>query len=132
MEYEVKVAEIHARIFEMKQNFNEHIKREEMDLAPAIRKYLNMALHRDIVRRSWYSVPISAWRVIIPWTVQHQNIHMRRVRFLQALRWAVPEQIHMIGKCVYEGVKDPLLFQRLCVDLPELAPRTTPGYHRFY
>lgn len=130
--FEQRVAVLHAALKQLEQSIVAHIDNEETNIAPAVRKYLNLALHKQLVRKAWEYTPISAWRVIIPFTLEHQFIHLRRVRFLQALRWAVPEQMHQIGRICYEGLKDPVLFQRLCVDVPELAPRTTPGYQRFY
>jgi len=104
------------------QNANEHMDNEEQHLSFINRKYLPHSWHKQIVREVFERTTVSHWARIIPFVLKNQYVHARRVRFLQSLRLAVPEHMQQVGKWVVEGTDD-FLYQRLLVDIPEMAPR---------
>ena len=77
------------------------------------------------------SVPIPAWRKILPFVVNYIDIHPRRVQFLTLLSTSMPERAQLIGTLVYEGV-DQIMWDRCAADVPAIIPRTVPGHWHLY
>lgn len=111
----------------------EHLKQEEDYLQSIGRKYISVPENQAIVRRAFFFTPLYKWRKIIAFQLTADFHYQRKIKFLKCLLWSLPEKTQTIGKMVYESV-DQFLFQRLLVDLPELAPRNTAGgsYQRYY
>jgi len=100
----------------------QHIDNEEAHLSFLNRKYIPLKWHKQIVREMFERTSVAHWARIVPFVLKNQYVHARRIRFLHALRLALPEHLQQIGKWVYEGV-DEFSFNRLLVDVPEIAPR---------
>ena len=66
----------------------EHMNEEEQHVI--VRKFLNTQQAVQMLRAAWAYTAPHAWAVILPFCVRTQFHHMRRVRFLQALVWALP------------------------------------------
>jgi hypothetical protein len=56
------------------------------------------------------------------------------IRFLKCLFWAMPEQIHLVGHLLWAGLqqRDPFLWDRLVIDVPEMVPRHVQYWKRNY
>ena len=108
-------------------NFDE----EDIHLYALARRYVGGKEAQGMVRKSWEEVSPSRWSVIIPFVVEFLRSDDLRARWLETMAHASPEHIHLIGKYLYENV-DPFLYERLCVDLPEMRPRMTAGYSRVW
>jgi len=103
----------------------------DYEVIPVSRKYFTVETMKSVVRRSIDLIPVSAWARILPFVLEHLQHDIRRLRFLQALRWASPDKIQLLGKVAYENI-DEFTYERLVVDVPELAPRSTHGHSTIY
>jgi len=121
------IKDLQAEVAHIQKEIIAHLKEEESNIV--WRKWFSGQQCREILRTAFLSVPIHQWSRIIPFILNNQYSHMRRVRALQSLRDVVPDRIQLIGKIVYEGCNE-LMYQRLLVDIPQMAPRATVGYHR--
>jgi len=122
----VQLADATIRI---RDNVNSHIDGEELHLSVVGRKYTPLKLQKQLVTSIFNFSPLSDWTRLIPFVMNYNYVHRRRVRFLTCLRWAVPERIQHIGKLVYEGVS-PTKWDMLAADVPEMVPRHIAGYVR--
>ena len=77
------------------------------------------------------SVPIPAWRVVLPFVVNNIDIHPRRVAFLTAMTSSMPERAQLIGQIVYEGVSASM-WDRVSAEVPGLIPRNVQGHWHLY
>jgi tellurite resistance protein TehA-like permease/glutaredoxin len=106
-----------------------HMQDEEDHLTPMIRKYINSKMQIDLLRRIWDSMPLSEMEVVIVTTVRYLPFHAKRVRYLKAITWALPERAQQIGLWLYRGLgKDPLgdiKYAYIIDSMPELAPRNS-------
>ena len=101
-----------------------HLEEEIAHVTPVMRKHISNEQGKMMVRNAWHRLDIALWRRAIPCTLRFQYNHTRRLRFLAAFRTSIPEQMTTIAKIVFEGC-DRLLYERLCVDFPELRVRET-------
>jgi len=110
---------------------NEHMRGEEDHISPILRKILPSKEMKSLARKSLRTSTPGKWRIMLPFVIKNQDYHMRRVRFLTSLRIAYPERMQMYGGYLYTGI-DEVLFNRLRVDFPEIAPRHTEGHWRLW
>ena len=101
-----------------------HLDEEIFHVTPVMRKHISLEQSKRMVRNAWDRIDMDLWRRAIPATLRFQYNHARRIRFLAQLRAALPDQMTTIAKIVFEGC-DRLLYERLCVDIPELRVRET-------
>ena len=113
------------------EHFEEHLRGEEDNLQPIGRKYLPLAIMKDISREVWEITPAERWEVIVPFIVSNLPRHTQRVRYLKVLCWSMPERAQQIGAIVYRNV-DAVMWERLRVEVPEIIPRGAPGWKRYY
>ena len=113
------------------EHFEEHLRGEEDNLQPIGRKYLNLAIMKEISRKVWELTPAKRWEVIIPFIVTNLPRHMQRVRYLKVLCWSMPERAQQIGAIVYRNV-DAVVWERLRVEVPEIIPRGAANWKRYY
>mmetsp|Transcript_5568 Transcript_5568/g.11081 ORF Transcript_5568/g.11081 Transcript_5568/m.11081 type:complete len:332 (-) Transcript_5568:13-1008(-) len=113
------------------ESFLAHMRSEEDNLQPIGRKYLPLAVMKDISRKVWDLTPASRWEVIVPFIITNMPRHMQRVRYLKVLCWSMPERAQQIGAIVYRNV-DAVMWERLRVEVPEIIPRGAPGWKRYY
>jgi len=113
-------------------DFNrDHMRYEEDHITPIMRKYLNGREIKKLSRRIIKSGTHEQWRTFLPFVITHQDYHQRRVKFLESMRIAFPERMQMFGMILYLGIGETL-FDRLRMDIPEIAPRNTPGHWRLW
>jgi len=112
-------------------NFLEHLKGEEDNLNPVGRKHLPLELQKQVAREVWRITPAEKWEIIVPYIVNNLPRHMQRVRYLKVLCWSMPERAQQIGAIVYRNV-DPVMWERLRTELPEIIPRSAPNWRRYY
>jgi hemerythrin-like domain-containing protein len=111
--------------------FEEHLRGEELDLQPIGRKYLPLEIQKQISRKVFEITPAEKWEIIIPYVINNLPRHLQRVRYLKVLLWSMPERGQQIGSIVYRNV-DAVMWERLRVEVPEIIPRTTYNWKRYY
>lgn len=112
-------------------DFLEHLRGEEDNLQPIGRKYLPLAVMKQISRQVWEITPASQWEIILPWIIHNLPRHPQRVRYLKVLCWSMPERSQQFGAILYRHV-DAVMWERLRTELPEMIPRHAPGFRRYY
>jgi len=124
-------SKLHSQIRELFQfqyrYVNEHFDEEEENLSWIGRHYVPIQTGKEIVHGVWNRTSPCKWAKILPFVINFNPIHSRRVDLLRAFRWAMPEKIQVVGRMVYEGV-DPLMWDRLAADVPEMIPRNVRGW----
>jgi len=110
---------------------NEHFVHEEDHIAHVFRKLMPSKEAKSLARKCFRRGSPEQWRKALPFIVTNQEYYSRRVNFLLSLRMAYPERMQLFGAWLYQGI-DETLFQRLRVDIPELAPRHTQGHWRMW
>eukprot|EP00052_Salpingoeca_macrocollata_P018454 m.151598 g.151598 ORF g.151598 m.151598 type:complete len:944 (-) comp20701_c0_seq6:67-2898(-) len=128
---EQQMLEIQALMQDIASFDNKHFAFEEEHLKVVGTKHFNFKLAKETARKIWFNTEVNKWRVIVPFMVCMQKYHSRRLQFLKALQPAIPERFQLVGRMVYENV-DELMWDRLRVDVPDMAPRETAGYHKFF
>ncbi len=76
-------------------------------------------------------VTLSSVFTAVPLVVTHQELHARRGKFLAGWLMCIPERMHVVGQMLKEQC-DPLLWNRLTVDHPEIIPRHEDYHVRYY
>jgi len=109
----------------------EHLRGEEFHLNPIGRKYVPLAMQKELSRRCFEITPAKHWEVIIPYVVNNLPRHPQRVTYLKALFWSMPEKTQQIGAIVYRNV-DAVMWERIRVDVPEMIPRGEFNWWRYY
>jgi len=112
-------------------HLKEHLQGEEDNLNPVGKKYVPIALMKDVSRRVWEITDAKRWEVIVPYIVNNLPRHVQRVRYIKVLTWAMPERAQQIGAIVYRNV-DAVMWERLRVEMPEIIPRGAPNWKRYY
>lgn len=131
---EAKAAHVSALRSELPrflEHFLEHLKGEEENLNPVGRKYVPLALQKELTRKVWELTDATRWEVIIPYIVNNLPRHQQRTRYLKVLFWSMPERAQQIGAIVYRHV-DAVMWERLRVDVPEMVPRGAFNWCRYY
>lgn len=109
----------------------EHLKGEEDNLNPIGRKYLPLAIQKQISRQVFSITSSDNWEIIIPYVIDNLPRHVQRARYLKVLFWSMPERSQQIGAIVYRNV-DAVMWERLRVDVPEMIPRGAHNWRRYY
>lgn len=125
------IATANDLIKEFAKDIEQHLLGEELNLAAMPRKYVNLALSKQVLAKCWDMETADTWREILPWTLNNLPMLQQRVRFLKTFLWAVPERAQQIGLMVAAGVDD-VQWLRITNELPEIIPRGADGYERFY
>lgn len=68
--------------------------RERQVLYPIAEKLIPLRVQKELLKRMWDG---PAWAPLLPWLMRHLPTKDRRVRFLRALQWAMPERLHQVG-----------------------------------
>jgi tellurite resistance protein TehA-like permease len=113
------------------EHFEEHLRGEEDNLNPIGRKYLPLAIMKDISRQVWDITPANKWEIIVPFIITNLPRQPMRVKYLKVLCWSMPERAQQIGAIVYRNV-DAVMWERLRIEVPEIIPRGAPGWKRYY
>ncbi len=92
---------------------------------------MNLRMVQSLSKTAFKSVPIPIWRKTIPFVLNNMDIHPRRVMYLQALTNSLPERAQLIGQMALEGIP-AALWDRLCVDVPAMIPRSLQGHWHLY
>ena len=108
-----------------------HLDNEEQNAGKMYTKYLTLLRVKKVVRDIWDLHTCEEWRRIIPFVLNNDYYHGRRVQFLQSLRVSVPERIVQIGLYAYEGCR-PEVFQLLRTDFPDFIPRHVQGWESLH
>ncbi|GAX15836.1 hypothetical protein FisN_2Lh445 [Fistulifera solaris] len=112
-------------------HFEGHLRGEEDHLNPVGRKYLPLAVMKEMSRKTWEITPADRWEVIIPFIVNNLPRHEQRVRYLKVLTWSLQERAQQIGAILYRHT-DAVMWERLTREVPEIIPRGVPGWRRYY
>jgi len=110
---------------------NAHMDWEEQQMQAIGRKYFNLKMSKALWKDVWNATPVNKWRVFIPFVINNQEYHIRRIMFLQGWMQIIPEKMHLIGQWIYEGC-DELMWNRLSVDFPEMIPRHVERHVHYY
>ena len=113
------------------EHFEEHLRGEEDNLNPIGRKHIPLELSKQISREVWNVTSADKWEIIVPFIILNLPRQMQRVRYLKVLTWSMPERAQQIGAIVYRNV-DAVMWERLRTELPEIIPRGSPGWKRYY
>lgn len=113
------------------EHLKDHLQGEEDNLQPIGKKYVPLALMKEVSRRVWEITPANRWEVIVPYIVNNLPRHEQRVRYLKVLTWAMPERAQQVGSIVYRNV-DAVMWERLRIEMPEIIPRGAPNWQRYY
>ncbi|KAG2453177.1 hypothetical protein HYH02_002501 [Chlamydomonas schloesseri] len=109
-----------------------HLRTEEDHLQGLPRKYIPLALAKELVRKCWAITPIDTWHTLLPLLLESMPMLQQRTRFLKTLLWSMPERCHLFGLIVCKGV-DAVHWRRIAIELPELAPRGVDAiWERYY
>uniref|UniRef100_A0A6V3JMU8 Uncharacterized protein n=1 Tax=Lotharella globosa TaxID=91324 RepID=A0A6V3JMU8_9EUKA len=110
---------------------HDHLRHEEDHISNRLKKCLSAKDQRSVGRKCLKVGTAEQWAKIVPFLINHQDYHYRRLAVLTSFRKAFPERMQVYGAWLYRGIS-PILFQRLRVDFPEIAPRYTEGYRRLW
>ncbi|KXZ47349.1 hypothetical protein GPECTOR_36g72 [Gonium pectorale] len=109
-----------------------HLRWEEDHLQNMPRKYIPLALAKQIIRDCWVATPADTWHVLLPLLVESMPMLHQRVRFIKTLLWAMPERCHHFGLILAKGV-DAVNWRRITAELPEIVPRGVSAvWERYY
>lgn len=113
-------------------DFENHLRGEEMHLQRGGRKHLNADIQRQMIQCIWDATPMEVWAEFFPFVVSNLPMHQQRVKFVRCFAtWAVPERAQLIGRFIALGV-DAVLWHRLVQSVPEIIPRGEKGWRRYY
>lgn len=125
------IQELQTTLPQFLEHFAEHLKGEEDHLQPVGKRYLPLELQKQISRKVWEITPAARWEVLVPYLVNNLPRNLQRVRYLKALLWAMPERAQQIGAIVYRNV-DSVKWEMLRTEIPEMIPRGTYNWRRYY
>jgi Hemerythrin HHE cation binding domain len=112
-------------------HIREHFEGEEDNLNPIGRKYIPLALAKEMSREVWKITSADRWEIIVPYIINNLPRHMQRVRYVKVLCWSMPERAQQIGAIIYRNVA-AAMWERLRSELPEIIPRGAPKWTRYY
>lgn len=113
------------------EDFLPHIRYEEDNLQPIGRKFIPLALQKEMARSCFLLTSAARWEIIIPYILHNMPRHMQRVRFLKAMCWSMPERSQQFGAIVYRNV-DAVMWERLRIEIPEMIPRGETNWRRYW
>ena len=113
------------------EDFLHHIRYEEDNLQPIGRKYIPLALQKELARDCFKLTSAVRWESLIPYIITNLPRHMQRVRFIKSLCWSMPERSQQIGAIIYRNV-DAVMWERLRVEIPEMIPRGAKNWRRYW
>lgn len=113
------------------QEMEEHLQGEEAHIQPIIRKYLPLAIHKEIVRRVFKETDTAKLYDYIPLVLNHLPHQQQRERFVRTWLWAMPESAQHVGLMVSLGVS-PVMWYQLSKEIPDIVPRGAKGWNRFF
>lgn len=125
------VASLQADLPRFLAHFTEHMQAEEDHLSAIGRKYCNLELQKQLLRRVWAATPAARWEIIFPFIVEHCPRHTQRTRYVQSFTWAIPERAQQIGAILYRTT-DAVMWERLRTILPHIVPRGAPHHSKYY
>eukprot|EP00629_Pelagomonadales_sp_RCC1024_P000296 CAMPEP_0119261536 /NCGR_PEP_ID=MMETSP1329-20130426/1570_1 /TAXON_ID=114041 /ORGANISM="Genus nov. species nov., Strain RCC1024" /LENGTH=970 /DNA_ID=CAMNT_0007261101 /DNA_START=166 /DNA_END=3078 /DNA_ORIENTATION=- len=112
-------------------SFDAHLREEENHISPLARKAVPLALQKTLVRQCFELTSAASWERMLPYIVLNCPRHPQRIKYVQALCWAMPERAQQVGAILYRNV-DAVMWERLKVSLPDIVPRGVPGYRKMY
>jgi len=125
------LGELKTKLPDWLDHLRHHLKGEEDHLNPVGKKYVPITLMKQVSVKVWESTDAKHWEVIVPFIVNNLPRHDQRIRYLKVLTWAMPERAQQIGAIVYRNV-DSVMWERLSFEMPEIKPRGSRGWKRYY
>ena len=95
------------------------------------KKFCSFKIQKDLIRHTFSRYEAWRWRIYMPFVVNFQDIHKRRVRFLQSWQMVMPERMQQLGVYLYPGV-DAVMWDRIVPDLPTIVPRGFEFHSRYF
>jgi len=108
-----------------------HFDTEELHMQAVGTKWFNMKIAKQTLRKIWSEVDPLAWRIYLPFVVNYNFLHKRRLIALRSFQMAIPQSAPLIGMMVYNGV-DEVMWDRLVADVPEFIPRGVELYTKYF
>lgn len=108
-----------------------HLRNEETTVTLAIRKYIPLAVQRDLAAAAFNSTSVEDWHVIIPFMMKNLPAPVWKARYLKAFIWGRPEFAQILGLMVYRTV-DSVVWTFVSTEVPEIIPRGLPGHSKLY
>jgi tellurite resistance protein len=112
-------------------HFLDHLQGEEDHLNAIGRKYVPLAVQKELVARCFAATPAASWERIFPFVVEHCPRFAQRTRFVQCFTWALPERAQQIGAILHRNV-DAVTWERLAVVLPNIIPRGVANHTKLF
>jgi|APGre2960657423_1045063.scaffolds.fasta_scaffold01705_5 hypothetical protein len=125
------VATLKEEIKSFCSHFLEHLQGEEDHLNAIGRKFVPLAVQKELVTRCFMATPAASWEVIFPFIVEHCPRFAQRTRFVQCFTWVLPERAQQIGAILHRNV-DAVAWERLSVVLPNIIPRGVANHTKLY
>lgn len=122
------VATAAARLKAFKAHLFKHLALEEATLSPVNRKFSNFEVMIELGRRIFF-LSERHWRTLVPFYLNTLPAAKPRRRFLECLRYIVPERMQAVGVFAYEGCS-PEVWAEVSRAVPEIVPRGLPGWVR--
>eukprot|EP00241_Pyramimonas_parkeae_P004658 CAMPEP_0114246674 /NCGR_PEP_ID=MMETSP0058-20121206/12600_1 /TAXON_ID=36894 /ORGANISM="Pyramimonas parkeae, CCMP726" /LENGTH=909 /DNA_ID=CAMNT_0001359899 /DNA_START=188 /DNA_END=2917 /DNA_ORIENTATION=- len=127
----VVVDQLKSLVGNLCTEMEEHLQGEEAHIQPIIRKYLPLAIHKEIVRRVFKETDTAKLYDYIPLVLNHLPHQQQRERFVRTWLWAMPESAQHVGLMVSLGVS-PVMWYQLSQEIPDIVPRGAKGWKRFF
>ena len=109
----------------------DHLRNEERTITVVARKYLTVAMQKEVNNRVWDLTPVENWYVTVPYMIQNLPHPMWRVRFLRTFIWGKPDRAQEIGLMCYRTLNS-VDWAFLAQEIPEMIPRGVSGWVRQY
>lgn len=108
-----------------------HFAGEEDHMNAVGKKYVPIALQKELLRRVWAATPAPTLQRLFAFVVHNVPRHQQRVRYVQAFTWAMPERAQQIGLMLYRST-DAVMWERLRTHLPLIIPRGVAGHTKLF
>ena len=109
----------------------DHMRHEENSITVVARKYFALDRAVELTRAVYNGTSPSDWAVVLPWVITHLPHPGWKARFVRSFAWAMPDRAQELGLILYRGC-DSAVYASLVDEIPEIAPRGTPGWRREY
>lgn len=97
-----------------------HLDQEEVCMTPLMNQFTDLPASVDTLRRMWSQLEPSVWSVIIPFVLNNTSDNTLRMAFIDCFAWASSDAFRIMGRWCSVSL-EPFLYNRLCVDYPQLA-----------
>jgi tellurite resistance protein TehA-like permease/glutaredoxin len=108
-----------------------HMRNEENTVTVVVRKYIPLDYQIQMSAQVYDVTSGEAWRVVMPYVVNHLPAPTWKVRYIRTFIWANPMRAQEIGLILYPNL-DTVTWTFLAREIPEMIPRGLSGFDRYY